>query len=305
MHEARIEQTADGLVPADDGWWALNLADLAWDTVDGGGRWCAFESPQAPSRTLGIGVHVLQPGESSGLYHHEADQEDFLILSGECTLVVEGEERRLRAWDAFHCPPGTAHITVGAGDGPCAILMAGTRTAGRATHYVVDPIAARHGASVVEPTTDSKVAYADRPPIERAPSPWASLVGRGADARGGEGAGVSDVGRSGVDPSTANPSTDSPSSANPSAANPSAANPSTDSPAADAVTDDDLRRQVAVLSAALGLREPLWDVPAVVREHVAVGQDVKAIRELRRALPGRIGLLEAKRMVDAIRAGGA
>jgi uncharacterized cupin superfamily protein len=192
---------------------------------------------------LGIGVHVLQPGEANGKYHHEDDEESFLVLRGECLLIVEGEERRLRQWDVFHCPPGTAHITVGAGDGPCAILMVGTRTAGGTTTYPPNAVAARHGAAVPEETTDSRVAYADRPPIERAPSPWASVGG-----------------------------------------------------------DDsaDLRRQVAVLSAALGLREPLWEVPAIVREHVRDGEIVKAVRELRRTVPGKIGLLEAKRMVDAL-----
>jgi uncharacterized cupin superfamily protein len=248
MHEARIEQTPHGRVPADDGWWVLNLEEIAWDHVEGGGRWCAFESPQAPSATLGIGVHVLQPGEAPGKYHLEDDEESFLVLAGECLLIVEGEERRMRRWDVFHCPPRTAHITVGAGHGPCVILMAGTRTAPGGTIYPPNAVAARHGVDVPEETTDAKVAYADRPPIERAASPWASVV-----------AGTE------TEPSP-----------------------------------EDLRRQVAVLSAALGMREPLWDVPAIVHEHVRDGQIVKAVRELRRGVPGRIGLLEARRMVAAL-----
>lgn len=282
MHEARIDETPDGRVPADDGWWILNLDEIAWDQVAGSGRWCAFEAPDAPSSTLGIGVHVLAPGEPNGKYHLEADEESFLVLSGECLLIVEGTERRMRAWDVFHCPPGTAHITVGAGDGPCAILMAGTRTARGDTTYPPDAVAARYGADVPERTTDSRVAYADRPPIERAPSPWGAIAGGRSEAATGsqpgtgtserrdagdqrrDAAGVSDDAR-GDEPST-----------------------------------EDLRRQVAVLSAALGLREPLWDVPPVVREHVRQGEIVKAVKELRRGVPGKIGLLEAKRMVDAL-----
>jgi uncharacterized cupin superfamily protein len=267
MHEARIEQTPHGRVPADDGWWVLNLTEIAWDHVEGGGRWCAFEAPSAPSDTLGIGVHVLQPGEANGKYHLEDDQEDFLVLAGECLLIVEGEERRMRPWDVFHCPPGTAHITVGAGDGPCAILMAGTRTAKGTTTYPPNALAARHGAAVPEETTDSRVAYADRPAIERASSPWASI----AAAPAAPGAVTID---------------------DPAALDGAAT--------ADGPTNADLRRQVAVLSAALGMREPLWDVPAIVREHVRAGKDVDAVRELRRGVPGKIGLLEAKRMVDAL-----
>ena len=88
------------------------------------------------------------PGESPGRYHSESDQEGFLVLSGECVLVVEGEERRLRQWDYFHCPPGTAHITVGASEEPCAIFMLGARTPGGLTDYVPDPVAAKNGAAV-------------------------------------------------------------------------------------------------------------------------------------------------------------
>ena len=174
MHEARIEETEAGLVPADNGWFVLNLRDIAWATVEGGGggTWCGFESSEPPRNMLGIGVHILWPGDTPGWYHRESDQEGFLVLSGECVLVVEGEERRLGPWDYFHCPPETAHITVGAGDGPCAIVMVGTRTGGDRTQYLVDPAAARHGASVERPTDDPREAYADRPPIVPARSPW-------------------------------------------------------------------------------------------------------------------------------------
>ena len=172
MPEARIEETDSGRVPAGDGWFTLNLADIAWATTPGGSTWCVFESPAAPSPRLGIGVHVLQPGETSGLYHAESEQEGFLVLSRECVAIVEGEERRMRAWDYLHCPPGTAHITVGAGDGPCAILMAGARSPDATTHYPVEPAAARHGASVAVATDSPREAYRDRPPIVPARSPW-------------------------------------------------------------------------------------------------------------------------------------
>jgi uncharacterized cupin superfamily protein len=178
MHEARIEETELGRVPADDGWFILNLAELRWSTVPGGGTWCIFESPSARSPMLGIGVHVLPPGEAPGFYHVEQDQEGFLVLSGECIAIVEGEERRLRQWDYLHCPPGTAHITVGAGDVPCAILMVGTRTRSVPTRYPVEPAAARHGASVTVATDSADVAYADRPPTTNVTSPWPELRGR-------------------------------------------------------------------------------------------------------------------------------
>lgn len=172
MHEAPLRDTPEGRVPEGDGWFIANLADIAWAAVPGGGTWCVFEAPDAPSRTLGIGVHVLQPGEPSAKYHAESDQEGFLVLHGECLLLVEGQERPMRTWDYFHCPPGTAHITVGAGDGPCAILMVGTRLPDGWTTYPADAVAARHGASVAETTDSAAEAYAGRPPIVPAPSPW-------------------------------------------------------------------------------------------------------------------------------------
>ena len=172
MHEARIDETPAGKLPADAGWWILNLAEIAWDAVEGNGIFCVFEAPSAPSDVLGIGVHVVAPGEANGLYHAEDTQEGFLVLSGECRLIVEGEERRMGPWDYFHCPPGTAHITVGAGDAPCAILMVGARREGRPIHYPVEPLAARYGASVATPTDSPREAYAAMAPLVPARSPW-------------------------------------------------------------------------------------------------------------------------------------
>jgi uncharacterized cupin superfamily protein len=175
MAEAHLEHTPEGKVPGEDGWFILNLADIAWETVPGGGTWCVFESPQAPSARLGIGVHVLHPGDTPGYYHAETEQEGFLVLSGECVAVVEGEERRMQAWDYLHCPPDTAHITIGAGEEPCAILMVGTRSPDHRIRYLVDAAAATHGASVSDPTTSPEDAYADRPAFSMvsAPPPFA------------------------------------------------------------------------------------------------------------------------------------
>jgi quercetin dioxygenase-like cupin family protein len=171
VHEARIEETETGRRPADDGWFILNLTEMSWATLPGGGIWSVFEAPSAPSTRLGIGVHVLHPGESPGMYHAEGEQEGFLVLAGECIAIVEGEERRMGPWDYLHCPPGTAHITIGAGEGPCAILMVGTRTGG-GIKYIPEPLAARHGASVERESDSPAEVYAGRPPIVPARSPW-------------------------------------------------------------------------------------------------------------------------------------
>lgn len=175
MNEARIEQTPAGKLAADDGWFVLNLAEIGWETVPGGGTWCVFEASATPSPRLGIGVHVLKPGDTPGFYHAENEQEGFLVLSGECLAVVEGQERRMHRWDYLHCPPGTAHITIGAGREPCAILMVGTRSPGHRIQYPVEQAAARHGASVTRATDSAAEAYAGRPPFSpvSAPPPFA------------------------------------------------------------------------------------------------------------------------------------
>jgi uncharacterized cupin superfamily protein len=123
---------------------------------------CDFEG-EARFPQLGINLRALQPGEPMAMYHWESDQEDFLVLAGEALLIVEGEERPLRPWDFVHCPAGTKHVIVGAGDAPCLLLAVGARERSRGPGwggYTVDEVALRHGAGVEEETTDMKQAYA-------------------------------------------------------------------------------------------------------------------------------------------------
>jgi uncharacterized cupin superfamily protein len=103
------------------------------------------------------------------MYHRESQQEDFLVLAGECLLLIEEQERRLRAWDFVHCPAETDHVFVGAGDAPCAILMVGARTPDEQLVYPASELAQRHSAGVPEETPDPRVAYAPYPRSERAP----------------------------------------------------------------------------------------------------------------------------------------
>ena len=142
-------------------WLIVNVADAPALRHEQAGSYVRFESPEAPFPEIGVNIHVLQPGEPNAKYHAEAAQEDFLVLSGECLVIIDGEERQLRSWDFVHCPAGTEHVFVGAGQGPCAILMIGARGPGRGVHYPVNETAARHGASVTAPTSSPAEAYAD------------------------------------------------------------------------------------------------------------------------------------------------
>ncbi|MDX6465129.1 MAG: hypothetical protein QOI27_169 [Gaiellaceae bacterium] len=163
--EAKLEKTEHGLVPHGDGWFVLGLRDAEWRHAPGRGAVCVvlddFEGRRR-SEQLGVNPFVLMPGEPMAQYHWEADQEDFLVVSGEAVLIVEGEERQLRAWDFVHCPPHTKHVIVGAGSGPCLVIAVGARTRDD-LGFTVDEAAKRHGASVDEDTTDGGAAYAALP----------------------------------------------------------------------------------------------------------------------------------------------
>jgi uncharacterized cupin superfamily protein len=172
VEEAELEDTGAGLVPSTTGWFVLNARDARW-----------FEKPQQGHSLpltgvdeheaetffpmLGLAVRVMGPGQPSTVYHWETEQEGFLVLAGEGLLLVEGEERPLRQWDFVHCPPGTKHAFVGAGDGPFVLLCASSRQFqkdGPWGLYVADELAARHDASPPETTQDADVAGERFPP---------------------------------------------------------------------------------------------------------------------------------------------
>ena len=179
MNEARLEQTGAGLVPTEEGWFVMNVRDAFWATSERYGAVGMFDGPNELFSQVGYRIRVLLPGQPNGMYHHESSQEDFLVLAGECLLLVEGEERRLRAWDFVHCPGGTDHIFVGAGEGPCVIFMTGSREnwpEGEGLFYPRSELALRHGAGVEADTADPSEAYAGGIPwAPRAPDgelPW-------------------------------------------------------------------------------------------------------------------------------------
>jgi uncharacterized cupin superfamily protein len=161
VREAPFEHTEHGLVPTGEGWFVVNTCDARWfDGGELGGLYTSFEGETARFPELGFGLGVLRPGEANALYHGEEAQEDFLVLAGECLLLIEGEERPLRAWDFVHCPPWAEHIFVGAGEGPCLVLAVGTRRKGRGLRFPVSEVALKHDAGVEVETTDSREAYA-------------------------------------------------------------------------------------------------------------------------------------------------
>jgi quercetin dioxygenase-like cupin family protein len=165
MAEARIE---DG-VPVTGGWFVLNARDAPWMHNDMRAVAKFGGQGEAHFDELGIALYWLEPGQPMAMYHHEAGQEDFLVLRGRALAIVEGDERALQPWDLFHCPPRTPHTIVGAGDDPALILAVGARTGAKGSaRYPVDATAVRHGAGV-DHETDAPYARFSEP--ERGPAP--------------------------------------------------------------------------------------------------------------------------------------
>ncbi|MDQ3866600.1 MAG: cupin domain-containing protein [Actinomycetota bacterium] len=157
--EAKLVATANGLVPEGDGWFVVNARETRWIGSEELGKACTFEG-DVRFPEVGINIGVLEPGQPACMYHGEEAQEDFLVLAGECLLLIEGEERRLTAWDFVHCPAWTEHVFVGAGSGPSVVLAVGARGRERGVRYPVANVARTYDASVHEETDNPREAYA-------------------------------------------------------------------------------------------------------------------------------------------------
>jgi uncharacterized cupin superfamily protein len=194
MPEARLKRLDNGLAPVEEGWFVVNVRDAAWIENEAFGAACIFESDPRVLRSrpdleprrfpdLGVNLRVIQPGQSVGLYHAESAQEDFLVLAGECIAVIEEEERRLRTWDLVHCPAGTKHVFVGAGEGPCVLFGTGSRAGEKSLVYPRSETALRLGAGVERETDSPHEAYAPHPHWRPAASvdmrrlPWGDAGG--------------------------------------------------------------------------------------------------------------------------------
>ena len=167
VSEAKLKQTPGGLVPEGEGWFVVNVADAGGMRSERFGQAVRFEGG-AEFPAFGVNVRLLQPGQSNCYYHRESNDEAFLVLDGECVAIVEEQERPMRKGDFLYAPAGTAHVFVGAGDRPCAILMVGARAPSEEVEYPASKVAQRHGAGVAEHADSAEQAYAGLPRPEPA-----------------------------------------------------------------------------------------------------------------------------------------
>ena len=147
-----------------------SVRDMPWQENELGAT-AEFDGGIERFAELGVNLTVLRPGQPMTMYHRENAQEGFLVLRGECLLVIDGEERPLRQWDDVHVPPQTAHAIVGAGAGLSLVLAVGNRVRDEyEILYPRDETALRHGAGVEADTPHPQAAYArftrPAPPVE-------------------------------------------------------------------------------------------------------------------------------------------
>lgn len=139
-------------------WMVRNARALRWFENELGAFADFDEGSRFPE--FGINLRVLEPGQPIAMYHREGYQEGFLVLRGECLLIVEGEEHALREWDYFHCPADVAHVIVGAGATPALVLAVGNRVGPDTILYPRDETALKHRAGVDDTTPEPREAYA-------------------------------------------------------------------------------------------------------------------------------------------------
>jgi uncharacterized cupin superfamily protein len=140
-------------------WWIRNVRDLRWQENELGAT-VEFDKHTDRFDEFGINLTVLEPGQPMTMYHRERYQEGFLIVRGECVLIVEGEEVPMKQWDYFHCPPDVAHAIVGAGEVTALVLAVGSRIGPDVIVYPRDETALSHGAGVEVETPSPREAYA-------------------------------------------------------------------------------------------------------------------------------------------------
>jgi uncharacterized cupin superfamily protein len=167
MDEAELR---DG-VPATGGWFVVNARDAPW-MHNAMRAVCKFGGQgEAHFDGFGVALYAIEPGKPLSLYHHEAGQEDFLILRGRCTVLIEGETREAGRWDFIHCPPRTAHTIVATGDEPALVLAIGARIQKGSARYPVSDDAIALGAGVPDEHTPATEVYDSYGQPQRGPAP--------------------------------------------------------------------------------------------------------------------------------------
>jgi uncharacterized cupin superfamily protein len=100
--------------------------DIAYSTIDrdSGDRFQSLRRDLGVS-SFGMNVIVLQAGERGRIHAHEHQEEVYLVLEGELTLIVEGEESALGPDRVVRVGPPVRRQLVNAGRQRVVLLALG------------------------------------------------------------------------------------------------------------------------------------------------------------------------------------
>lgn len=75
--------------------------------------------------TFGINQMVLQPGQRSRIHRHKRQEEVYLVLEGQLSLIVEGEESTLSAGELIRVAPAIRRQLINRGPDRLLLLALG------------------------------------------------------------------------------------------------------------------------------------------------------------------------------------
>ena len=87
--------------------------------------------------SFGLNLITLQPGQRNRVHVHKEQEEAYVVLSGQLTLIVEGIEHVLGPDDVVRVGPSVRRQLVNAGNEPVAVLALG----GTGDHFGRDALA--------------------------------------------------------------------------------------------------------------------------------------------------------------------
>jgi hypothetical protein len=163
VNEASSEETPYGRYITSDGWFVLNIADaLAVRNDEKGGATYPLEPRESPFRDVGIRVPSSRRANRTRSTTPKACRKGFSCSRASARSSWRRTNGRCGSGTTSTVQPVRASVIVGAGDGPCSILMLGARPDVE-VRYPVSEVAAKYDASAVKDTDDADEAYADWP----------------------------------------------------------------------------------------------------------------------------------------------
>jgi quercetin dioxygenase-like cupin family protein len=82
----------------------LRPTDLAAWNPDRMGKSTIFESPH-----MLVGLNAFEPGQMHALHSHPGMDKLYLVVEGEGTFLLDGQELPMRSGDLLVAPQGVAH----------------------------------------------------------------------------------------------------------------------------------------------------------------------------------------------------